>query len=433
MRMRISVKSGIIALVLMAVLVVLFLRVPSRIARYNPSDYAAYLPDTSDSFEFYISENQKRIRAALNEYSYSGDARSWGSIYSLDEVLQMRSPYQILPDSENCPAGASLDKKGFLLVHGLSDSPYLLRGVAESLGELYPCALLRGVLSAGHGTIPGDLLEVRLDQWAHVFEYGLSSLAKEVDELVVVAYSNGSALALNYLDTHRDEDLIDALVFLSPALKTADERARWTPYLRYIYKWIVQGEDSDPVKYESFPTNAAAEFYKLTQTVLSPKFQPLNTPALFIVSRDDTTIDYKASTKFFCENLNLQESTLILLNSQFGAESSDKECDAIQSRTLGSDSDRVISYSHIALSISPENIHYGINGNKPVCGAHDGFPDRLRRCLNDNDSSVYAENNYMDADGLFQGKIVRRTSFNPSYDEMIADIQCFLDKDCDTD
>ena len=43
---------------------------------------------------------------------------------------------------------------------------------------------------------------------------------------------------------------------------------------------------------------------------------------------------------------------------------------------------------------------------------------------------LYAENNYMDENGLYDGKIVRRTSFNPDYDEMIADIRCFIDPQC---
>ena len=57
--------------------------------------------------------------------------------------------------------------------------------------------------------------------------------------------------------------------------------------------------------------------------------------------------------------------------------------------------------------------------------------ERFERCLSDNQNSVYAENNYMDEEsGLRDGKIVRRTSFNPTYDEMILDIHCFIEKNC---
>jgi len=429
--MRLNTKRAILSSVLFAIFgIIIIILQPSSITRYNPSGYPAYVPELTDSFEFYVEENRRRIRAALTEYDFSENSAPFGPQYSLEKVVDMRSPYQILPSDDNCDETETSSRKGFLLVHGLSDSPYLLHNVAESISAIYPCALLRALLNAGHGTIPGDLANVRLEQWITTFEYGLSNLANETDELYVVGYSNGSALALNHLITHPDENIIDALILLSPGLKTADERSMWTPYLRYIYKWIVQKSDRDAVKYESFATNAAAEFFELTQAVIEPDFSTLTTPTLMVVSSEDTTIDYKASVDFFCNKLTTQNSSLILLVSHNNSEPLHRGCDGVQTRVTEFVNDRVVSYSHVGMTIPPDDMHYGIDGNNPVCVSHEGFPDRFERCLNDDLTSVYAENNFMDENGLFQGNIVRRTSFNPTYAEMISDIHCFIEKSC---
>lgn len=415
-------------LLALGILILIFLQRPSDVARYNPSDHPAYIPSSTDSFTFYIEENRRRIRAALTEYYFGSDAAPFGPAYTLEDVVDMRAPYQLLPRDGDCEAGTS--RKGFLLVHGLTDSPYLLRSVAESLAEIYPCAVLYGLLSPGHGTIPGDLLNVRLEQWVVAFEYGLNSLSREADELNVIGYSNGSALALNYLNLNRESELISKLILLSPGLETADTRAQWTPYLRYFLKWIVEENDSDAVKYESFPTNAAAEFYKLAKSVVAPDYEPIDTPTLMVVSADDTTINSQASADFFCRNLDSGTSRLLWLQSPQGGSTLQDRCAGITVRQ-GSFSDaRFVSYSHVALTLPSQDAHYGIDGNNPVCLAHADFPDRYRRCLDGDGSAVYAENNYLDTEGEFNGRIVRRATYNPAYDELIADIQCFIEEDC---
>ena len=207
-------------------------QLPSGESRFNPSATPAYLPAAEDSFEFYVEENRSRIRAVLAEYYFTDSDTPFGPGYSIDRVLDMRSPYQLSPEAGTCQSGEGNNAKGFLLVHGLTDSPYLLRKVGESLAAAYPCALVRGLLSPGHGTIPGDLLNVRVQQWLTTIEFGINSFAGKVDELHVVGYSNGRALALNFLDNNRLENSVTSLILLSPGLETLDKRAYLTPYLR---------------------------------------------------------------------------------------------------------------------------------------------------------------------------------------------------------
>ncbi len=52
------------------------------------------------------------------------------------------------------------------------------------------------VLLPGHGTQPGDLLEVTWQEWAKTVAYGAYKLAEEVDEVYLAGYSTGATLSV---------------------------------------------------------------------------------------------------------------------------------------------------------------------------------------------------------------------------------------------
>ncbi len=399
-------------------------------AHLGPSGNAAYVPQANDSFSYYIAENRRRIREVLATYYYAGDEQPFGAGLPLEQVLDMRSPFELLP-SASCPQQI---QRGFLLVHGLTDSPYLLRAVANSLQAQFPCALIRTLLSPGHSTVPGDLLGVRLADWETTFAWGVQNVLSQVDELTVLGYSNGSALALNYLNREvgNADSMIDRMILVSPGLRPADRRAWLAPWLKFLSPWIYKRADLDAVKYESFPTNAASEFYKLTQQATADDAPVLNTPTLMIVSGDDTTTDAAVAADVYCNRIDGPEKALLWYQSSSEQSQLPVNCEGIELIELNTDSasDRVISLSHIALTTPMNDPHYGIDGRYPVCLSHEAFPDRFERCLGDNSGSVYAESTFLDANGLYEGAIVRRTSFNPDFDSMMNKIACFIRDDC---
>ena len=84
--------------------------------RFAPSQTPAFLPSTNDfSFEQYIKQNRHHIKQAL-EPRFTKNSQVFGAGYTLDDLVDMRSPFQIKPQTNKCN---KKDKIGFLLLHGL--------------------------------------------------------------------------------------------------------------------------------------------------------------------------------------------------------------------------------------------------------------------------------------------------------------------------
>jgi hypothetical protein len=79
-----------------------------------------------------------------------------------------------------------------LLLHGLSDSPYSLRALAERLhaGGAYVLALR----IPGHGTAPSGLVRVRWEDMAAAVELGVAHLAREADDAPLFIVGPSSAV-----------------------------------------------------------------------------------------------------------------------------------------------------------------------------------------------------------------------------------------------
>lgn len=416
-------------LVVLVTLSTVILYWPGQDARFRPSPNPAYIPQAEDSFASYVEKNRLRIHEALSTYFYDLDPQPFGANYPIDLVVQMRSPYQLTPSNVEC-SQQQTKQLGFLLVHGLSDSPYLLKPLALSLQKNYPCALIRGLLSPGHSTVPGDLLNVSRSDWLSTFDWAVSGFKSEVDSLLIVGYSNGAALALNHLDRHRGETLIKGLISLSPGLNAKDERAFLSPYIKYFAPWINKDVDTDAVKYQSFPMNAAAEFYRLGMPLIDASFSPLKTPLLMFVSSDDSTVDNQTSVDFFCKNSSLAShensaSKLIWYQSAYTQKIPLRSCAGLNIRMIDNSNPRFISSSHVSLSMPEDDVHYGVNGYA-VCLAYKDDAQRFSECVHNDSATVYAENNLADDGGLLQGKLVRRSTFNPAYDAMLEDIRVFI-------
>ena len=202
-------------------------------------------------------------RRALNRYSAGSlsDPLPYGPNWN--------RTFELVPDR---PVG------GAVLLHGLSDSPYSMRALAELLYARGYWVV--GLRLPGHGTAPSGLLHVTWEDWAAATRLAVRHVRGKIGTdapLVLVGYSAGAALAVEYAAARlQGEDLprVDRMVLLSPAIGVSPaaafawvqgslasvggfEKAAWTD---------IQPE-YDPYKYNSFTANAGDQIYRLTQRI----------------------------------------------------------------------------------------------------------------------------------------------------------------------
>ena len=226
-----------------------------------------------------------------------------------------------------------------LLLHGLSDSPYSLRSLAERLHESGVHAL--GLRVPGHGTAPSGLLEVSWQDMAAAVRLAVLHLAEQNGDrpIHIVGYSNGAALAVQYALSTLDDPVlprIDSLVLLSPEIGIAPVAAMaiWQARLGRLLgldklAWNDILPEYDPFKYGSFAVNAGDLSHRLTVEIQrhigeleeSGKISAMP-PALAFSSVVDSTVLAPALVSNLFNRLSPGGHQLVLfdINAQAGIE-----------------------------------------------------------------------------------------------------------------
>ncbi len=169
-------------------------------------------------------------------------------------------------------------KGAVVLLHGLTDSPYSLRHVAEFYRDLGYVAI--GLRTPGHGTVPAGLTADEWEDWLAATRLAIREARRRVGPsapLHLVGYSAGGALAVKYaLDAIEDPRLTrpDRLVLISPMIGI-NAFARFAglaglPALLPAFAkaaWLSVVPEFNPFKYNSFPVNAGRQAYRLTAAV----------------------------------------------------------------------------------------------------------------------------------------------------------------------
>ncbi len=169
-------------------------------------------------------------------------------------------------------------KGAVLLLHGLTDSPYSMRALAELFAARGWYVV--GLRLPGHGTAPVALTRVTWQDWAAAARLAAKHLRAKTGPdvpLIIAGYSTGAALAVEYaLATLQGEPLPPAsgLVLLSPAIGVSPVAAfaawpariaRWTGWEKLA--WTETPPEFDPYKYNGFTANAADQIYQLTRRI----------------------------------------------------------------------------------------------------------------------------------------------------------------------
>lgn len=369
--------------------------------RHQSSGQHVHAPDASLSFAEYVAQT----RAMLDQ------ARA--GVNDVEQVVAGNAPFESYPSGVFERGQDKLYKRGVLLTHGLSDSPYLMRHLA-SIFQRNGFRVM-AVLLPGHGTQPGDLLDVSWKEWAKTVAYGVDRLSEEVEEIYLAGFSAGAALSLHHASLDKR---IRGLFLFSPALEITS-RARWAS-LHKLYSWmnpraawVSVMPDRDIYKYESFCKNAAAQMYALTKTL--PK-NDIHIPVFIAASADDATVHSSATLRFI-QRAQHPASTLVWYSTKQITQSKVEWVDsAIPERSI-------LSSAHTAVVMPPEDEHYGAAGEYKNClHYHGSEEERYVMCLKAKQDVNLGEVN---EHNLRQG-LLRRLTFNPHFAEMEASMQRFI-------
>jgi len=214
-----------------------------------------------------------------------------------------------------------------VMLHGLTDSPYSMLPMAQAaVGAGFNVIVPR---MPGHGFAVGGMLQARWEDWTATTRIAIRR-AMEIRQpgqpLLIVGYSNGGLLAIDYALRCQDDDELpcpDRIILLSPAISVTPaaiitnlhSAISWIPYFEK-FQWLSVLPEIDPFKFTSFPKRAAWEIYEFAKQTNALLDDPNRTsqlpPILTFQSLVDNTVSSEAVVSRLFNKLSQQSSELVV-------------------------------------------------------------------------------------------------------------------------
>lgn len=269
-------------------------------AHLDRADWAAWLAAEDRA----LGEVKQHVSAVLDlaQVAKVNRYREDSIVYPAHFAQDWNRSFQLQP--------AGTPKGVVVLLHGLTDSPYSMRHLAEHYRDAGYLAV--AIRLPGHGTVPGALTRVHWQDWLAATRLAVREARRQVPAplpLLLVGYSNGGALALTYTLASLDNPGLprpDRLVLLSPMIGV-DGYARfagvagWPAIFPAFAKsaWLSRLPEFNPFKYNSFPVNAARQSWLLTdhlQKALAEHAKANRLQQLPPILTFQSLVDYTVST-----------------------------------------------------------------------------------------------------------------------------------------
>ena len=218
-----------------------------------------------------------------------------------------------------------------LLIHGMSDSPYALRTLGKALNQRGYWVV--GLRMPGHGTAPSGLRHISRHDMTAAVRLGMTHLGEKVNgkPVHIVGYSTGAPLALEFaLDAleGKSAPVPGSLILISPAIAVHPSAAiasfkDWLSNLPGLdgLAYLQVHPEFDPYKYNSFATNAGDVVFRLTRSVVSRIKARARTnpevvlpPTLVLKSTVDATVSTSAVVDRLLNLLKPNRHELVLFD-----------------------------------------------------------------------------------------------------------------------
>jgi esterase/lipase len=361
---------------------------------HEPSGAEVRLLNANTRFDEYITAARQLIAQHRVDLK-SGQA---------SKIIEANAPFEWRPyPSERY-------ERGILLIHGLYDCPFTLRDIgAHFLKQGY---LVRAVLLPGHGTVPGDLLNVHRQDWLDTVGHAITATAAIVDDFYILGYSLGGALSLLQ---HNLAKNLRALLLIAPGLKTRNRKAHWLKILRLFTwmskkaRWYQISKQCNYTRYNSHSYNPSHQAYELMKA--ASKIQT-KIPLFIVATTEDETIDTGHIIDYFHRQPNAKNKLLLYSNAIMANNSPQ-----VEQRSSAYPERNIIDFSHTCLAISPNNAYLGEHGTlHDFSHYHNDAPakDQTVRL-----GAVTAHN--------LLHFTMQRLSYNPDFDHMVERFSDFIE------
>jgi len=379
------------------------------------------------------------VRQALGRYTKA-------TTNNVDEIINELVPADGLVTNEACNG---LSKGTVVLLHGLYDSPYVMKDIGHFFNQ--QCYQSRFLLLPGHGTVPGDLRDLKYRQWTKAVKTVVEQTMDEYkrEKILIAGFSTGAGLAINYASDYPDN--VQALFLFAPLVDLPMKPVFGAALFDTFGEYVQKGNEMDTFKYESVPANSVLQANRLAKMVKHKLItKNLNIPVFIAQAKNDYTLSSQATIDLFNDNAFGSKSAFLLYSPKDDEKGFKfKDCNnsgiddfgkankiACNSSFVHSQSSPKVTiddYSHMSLILSPTDPHYGIGGNYRYCLQYRKgsnlencrYGGKLKVCYGERD--VFRGRHVSKECPVFESVIVRLTS-NPKFDHLKTQLANFMKK-----
>ncbi|WP_417824697.1 alpha/beta hydrolase [Thalassospira lucentensis] len=221
------------------------------------------------------------------------EKRKYDTINSQETATADSRPYL------NLPNGNEHFTLGILLVHGFLASPAELYELGEKFAAQGHAVM--GVRLAGHGTSPHELQRRKWTDWLASVRRGYDILAPFCDQIIIVGFSTGGALAAIHASSHPEK--LTALVLAGtplkfrnrnlmfvPLLYGANKLMGWMPSAQEMLSFRTNESEHPEINYRNIPIGG---LYQLRQAVAEMQrcLPDIECPTLILQGDGDQVVD----------------------------------------------------------------------------------------------------------------------------------------------
>lgn len=352
-------------------------------------------------------------RRHLQEYAVAIDG------FGRERQIEWRMPFERAP-----AAHCDIDETtGLLLIHGLADTPFIFRDLADRLAAR--CVRVRAILLPGHGTRPGDLVTAESDQWLEAARAHARGLSDQVDRLYVGGHSLGGAIATVLA---LEDPSVRGLVTFAPAWELDGLRdVLWLGTLAEPFIDFIEREpEPNPVKYESLAVNTGdemGEILRRVQSELEARRSIDDLPLLLVATEADSVIDLDYLQRSFRKRFSHPDSHMLLYRDTREPAPPWWQPTRMSERMAWLPEHRIVEMSHQSLPVGPGNPLYGVDGLIRHCLEPNGA-SREECMARDPQGIRYAA--YRGEDARSGPYLTSRLTWNPHFDDLVERVARLL-------